>query len=264
MKASLSLLCALVAAAQAEDRRNWEYLYDHLLVEAVDGDTETASDAYRELIRSLPDDAPTRSEALYWLGRVEYAAGAIEAAQVTLRDGVRAGTQRRRSLELLGQIALEQTAIIRVPTTWTFEGAGHGFVHPWRYMDKGTISTNGQSLVWTTFIDHQEDRLVVGFDRATPAPQGVELRLRTINQDAQLQVLLSDTKDQLFTHPEFIALGITSEFLTIDLQFAEFVQTNTTATIDPRQIDRLILRDVSGKFEANGPNEIHIDLFRVY
>jgi hypothetical protein len=213
----------------------------------------------------LPADDPTRAEALYWLGRVSYAQGETEQARSALREGVRTGAMRRRSLELLGQMALEEHSIVTTPTSWDFQTATHGFVHPWRYMDKGSISNSEGQLRWVTHIDQQlEDRLVVGFDRPTPTPQGARLRIRSLTQPAHLKLILTDTTDHKYALAQTIELQPGAEFVDIDIRFADVEPIDNDSTFEPRQIDKLILEDRSGQHGQSGSNEILIDSFTVY
>jgi len=264
MRVSL-LLAILVAPAQANELLHWEFLHDHLLVEAIDGDVEKAGAAYRDLVHNLSADDPTRAEALYWLGRVSYAQGETEEAGNALREGVRTGVMRQRSLELLGQMALEEHSVKTTPSTWDFETEVHGFVHPWRYADKGSILRSDGVLRWLTNIDQQlEDRLVVGFDRPSPTPQGAVLRIRSLTIPAHLQLVVTDTTDRRYVFNQVIKLEPGAEFVDIDCNFEQLRDGENKRQLDPRQIDQLILVDRSNHYGQNGNNEILIDRFTVY
>lgn len=264
MKASL-LLWMLLTQAEAGEPYNWEFLYDHLLAEALDGESGPARAAYQELVHSLPAEDPTRAEALYWLGRVSYAQGDTENAQSVLREGVRAGAMRQRSLELLGQMALEEHSIKRTPSSWDFETSTHGFVHPWRYVAKGSIAASDGVLRWTTTIDQLlDDLLVVGFDRPTPTPRGAKMRIRSVNKTARLQLVVTDTANHRYMFNEVIELKPDGEFVEIDCSFDDLRSLDNETEFQAKKIDKLIIEDRSSEYGATGRNEIQIEHFEVY
>jgi hypothetical protein len=264
MKASL-LLWALLLPAEGAEPYNWEFLYDHLLVEALDGDANTARTAYQELVHNLPADDPTRAEALYWLGRVSYAQGETKEAQNALREGVRTGSMRQRSLELLGQMALEEHSIKATPSSWDFESSSHGFVHPWRYVAKGSISTSDGTLLWLTTIDRQlDDRLVVGFDRPSPTPIGAKIRIRTVNKIARLKLIVTDTADNQYTFDDVIELRPDGDFVDLHFRFSDLRPITGASSFDAKRIDKLIIEDRSSEYGVSGMNEIQVDRFEVY
>jgi hypothetical protein len=162
-------------------------------------------------------------------------------------------------------MALEETSVTKTPTEWTFDNGAHGFVHPWRHMDKGSISVKDGYLLWTTTAAQQdEDELVVGFNHPTPGPKGVRISLSSFINDAYLSVTFSDTTNQLFEHTAPILLERSTEDRTIDIPFATLKGAKSGLPPDPKQIDRLTIQNQSGRNAISGLNEIHIAHFSVY
>lgn len=265
------LLLALVAQAQ-DTRAAWEQLHDALLSESAYGEVDPATGVYEELVRSLGADDPVRARALYWLGRARYSRDDVDGAREALRECVRIGIEKAPCLALLGRIELEQSSISTVPVTWTFDDTTHGFVHPWRYADKGSIrilqgpdQADG-TLAWRTRVDVRgDDQLVVGFDDPKPTPRGVMFLVRSSDLDAVLRVLVYDIYDR-----RFVASGSQAlirlprgELAYVDLDLGDF--TGDTGKLDTTQIDRLVLQDVTASYgNAAGDNEIYLDDFHVY
>jgi hypothetical protein len=270
---ALALLLGTAAWAQ-DNRASWEMLYDSLLLEAAHHDVDQALVTYGQLVKNLGADDPVRSEALYWLGRARYEQGEVDGAREALRECVRTGVVKGRCLELLGQIELEQSSIVSVPVRWTFDDTTHGFVHPWRYAEKGSIRIHREGdrddpmLAWRTQVDVRgDDQLVVGFRDPDPAPQGTRFVVRSRDLDAALRLQVFDIHGRKYVagHRAVIRVPRDKQVL-VDLRFRDLEGDDPEQVpFSPSDIDRLVLQDVTAFYGGGGgENELYIDDFEVY
>ncbi|MBT3221197.1 MAG: tetratricopeptide repeat protein [Proteobacteria bacterium] len=262
--AGLGIVCG--APAAASERANWDFLQDSLLLEAIDGDIKKADRIYTDLVRNLSSEDPTRAEALYWSGRTRLALGDEEGAREVLREGVRAGQMRKQCLDLLGQMELERTGITTIPVEWPFDTEAHGFVHPWHYADKGAIRIRqSEVLSWTTTVDSQSDRLIVGFRDPTPQPRGMRFRVQAVDIATFLNVEIYDVYGRIYHLPVAKVDVPVGRFVQVVADFRTMVPLNPNdGRLIPSRIDRLVLEDVTGAHGGSGSNEILIDDFEVY
>lgn len=269
------LLLAAPPAAAQESQGGWEHLYDTLLLQAGDHDIDGALAGYGDLVRNLGADDPVRSAALYWLGRTRYEQGDVDGARTSLRECVRIGIEKARCLELLGHIELEQSAIRHVPVHWTFDDTTHGFVHPWRYADKGSIRIHREGdlddpmLAWRTSVDvRTDDELVVGFDNPKPPPSGVKFLLRSRDMNAYIRLRVYDIYGRQYgaAPPHTVVRVPKGQMIVVELPFDEVVGDDPDAVpFDARNIDRLVVQDVTAYHgDRTGENELTIDDFQVY
>lgn len=262
----------LAALAHGDDRENWFELHDAMLVQSVDGDLEEAARRYERLVRDLPDDDRTRTEAIYRLAQARYAQGELDAARDALHDRVRKEVCRARCQDLLGEIALEVDAVATVPTRWTFEEPDHGITHPWTHQGQGSIriatpvGEEDPALVWSTTVDRRGvDRLVVGFAEPTPPPAGVRFHLQSEARDAWIRVSAEDDLGRVFQVPDPEGVpargGRVLEFRFADMRTA----SPDGAQLDPATLTRLRIADVTAlEGGETGPNELILDDFEVF
>lgn len=263
-------LLAVLAFAQ-DDRASRDALQDTLLVEAADHAVVQATRNYEVLVKNLGADDPVRSEALYWLGRARYEQGEVGGARDALRECVRTGGMRSSCLELLGRIELEQGAIREIPAEWTFDRTTHGFLHPWRYADKGAIRlAPGQQgdpgLAWRTTVDARgDDQLWVGFDSPDPAPRGVRFLLWSDRIESWIRLHASDIHGRRYSTPQSFRVPA-GEMIVVDVHMDELEPEDpATPPLDPAELYRLTLQDVTAYHgAARGDNELFLDDFQVY
>jgi len=249
-------------------------LHDSLLLEAVYHDVDGALVIYGNLVKNLGADDPVRSEALYWMGRARYEQGEVDGAREALRECVRIGVEKGRCLELLGRIELEQTSITSVPVRWTFDDTTHGFVHPWRYADKGAIRIHREGerdnpmLAWHTRVDVRgDDQLVVGFRDPQPAPRGIRFQVRSSDLEAALRLQVFDIYGHKYTPARRGVIRVRrGQLVLVDLQFRDLEGDDPAQVpLAPQDIDRLVIQDVTAYYGGGtGENEIYIDDFEVY
>ncbi len=246
-----------------------------MLVEALDHDLPGAIAQYEDLVRNLGADDPVRSAALYRLGRARHEQGNLDGARASLRECVRIGVDKARCLELLGRIELEASAISTVPVEWRFDDTTHGFVHPWRYADKGAIRIHRDEdrddpmLAWRTRVDvRKDDQLVVGFRSPQPAPRGLSFLLRSRDLDAHVRLQVYDVYGRRYAElgPRAVVQVPQGQMVVVELAFERLRGDDPEqAPFDPRMIDRFVIQDVTAYYgDATGDNELTIDDFHVY
>lgn len=264
------------APAEAQDRDTWAVLADVLLIEVADGNLERALLQYEALIRELPADDPYRPSALHRMGRVQYTLGDIEEARETLRECVRVAhrdsIERPLCLETLGQLEQEQASITSIPVKWNFNNEAHGFFHPWRYADKGTIRIRTDTpkgdpaLSWVTEVDVRKgDQLVVGFIDPWPIPRGLRFKVHPLNRDTYLRMTVSDVYGRKFTTKSRATLAPAASEVTVTVDLKRLKPLdNQPGRMDPSKISEFVIQDVTAYYGTSGPNEVLIDDFEVY
>jgi hypothetical protein len=266
----------VVAGPEPVSIESWEELYDGMLLEAAGGDLDGAISRYEALVHNLSAEDPIRAEALFWLGQARYTLGDVEGAREALREGIRfASPARSRCKELLGQIELEESSIDHVPLEWTFDQDDHGFVHPSRYEDKGSlrIEVDGPdgdpALEWTTSVDvRKDDLLVVGFRQPTPPPRGVRFDVQSSTLDARLRILVFDAYGRKYTLGPSSAAVVApaGRWVRVDVHLDAVQGVDPTQDpLVPALIDRMLIQDVTAYYgRASGQNTLFIDDFEVY
>lgn len=258
----------VACAWAADDLEHRVELYDALLREALSGDLEQATVAYRSLSRKLPIDDPIRADALLWLGRALYDLGEVDQARDALLDGIRSGLCPVRCRELLEIVEVDQASITRTPTSWTFDQTDHGLFHPWQVQDLGGIRIDvspagDAALEWTTIAQTRKpDRLVVGFQRPAPAPEQLRITVTSSALEALLQILVEDDGGRRYGLPEALVVKPGGpRRLTVPLRVLEPVDP-ADPPLDPAGLWRLTLVDLTGS-RSPGPNTLWLHDFEV-
>lgn len=264
------LLLAALTAGAADDVATWLELHQALLHESADGDLGAAAE-YQRIVRNVGE--PLRSEALYWLGRARYTAHDLPEARDALLECVRTAPNRERCQDLIDQIELDDAGIRELPVEWTFEGPGHGLLHPHIYRNKGTIrlardTRSGPALEWSTQVAPQtDDQLWLSFRHPEPPPRGLRFITWTGDQPAQLRLIVFDDAGQRFGLPNqgIVQVAVNEPVLVrVPLSQLEALAPED-AVLDPARIDRLILQDATAFYSrATGANRIYLDDFEVY
>lgn len=262
-------LCLLGVEAWGADIDSRVRLSDALLAEAR-GDIETALARYTELSRTLPDDDPTLSEALYWMGHALYMLGRVEEAREALQDGIRNG-HCQRCRDLREMIDLEEAAITTLPVRWTFEGP-HGLFHPWRMAALGGRSIRiasrpdtNPALEWRTSPRPEEpDHLKLALRQPTPAPALLRVSVLSKDGDSLLDVVAEDDRGQRYAllAPRPLPRG---ELRTIEVALKELVPLDpapSARSLDASRLVWLSLVDRTG-MRAGGANTLWIDDFEL-
>ncbi|MBN2799862.1 MAG: tetratricopeptide repeat protein [Deltaproteobacteria bacterium] len=260
-------LLLAVSGALAGPVDDWLMLQTALLTEVVDGDVEGAAHRYERLMRELPAGSPTRTEALYQLGRARLALGDTDGAVEVFREGVRAGAPRSRCLKSLRELELTERAIHTIPESWTFDQPDHGFIHP--AGQGGSIRIDkvwgDPALVWTSRASatppHQ---LLLGFRDPSPAPTVIRFRLGATGTHAWVRITLVDVWGHRYSPTkDTVALPRGSE-VQVDLALSHLQPLDGPTNLRPSELDMLILEDVTGSFGVHsGTQEITLDNFEV-
>lgn len=264
------LLALLGQPADAAD--SWDLLLDALLAESAYADLQSSGQTYEQIVRTLPVEDPSRAQALFALGRARAELGDATAAREVLLEGIRTGTCLDPCYELLGRIELEEESITDLPVRWTFDTPEHGFFHPWRFNDKGTIRIQRHPergdgvLAWHTVIDLRKgDQLVVGMQRPRPAPRRVALQVQARSTQAWLQFVVVDDAGRIYV-PTAGNVGVPTDRMVkvvVDLRSMQPLDP-LDPRLDPSRISQLQIRDVSALEGAPpGPNTLFIDDFVV-
>lgn len=261
--AALAALAPIRAGAGEIDSR--VRLSEALLTESR-GDLSSAIAQYTELSRTLPSDDPALPEALYWLGHALYALGREGEAKAPLLEGIRTG-QCVRCRDLLETIALEASAITRIPVLWTFDGP-HGLVHPWRVqdLDGGSRVTTrpgaDPALEWRTSPHPDEpDCLVVSLKDPSPPPKELHLSVLSANSDSMLDINAEDDRGHRFalSSPILVPRG---ELRKVGVPLSALLPLDGAPPLDPARAVWISIVDRTG-MRAGGNNTLWIDDFEL-
>ena len=260
----------IVASAHAGAIEDWETLQDNLLKQSLDGDVPGEIAGLEVLTQQSADD-PLRAVALYWLGQARYAHGDVDGARSALKECARVadGDARQPCESVLGQIEVEGDAITKVPLRWTFDHDVGGFVHPWTFQEKGSISVapgdgGDPYLQWSTdVVPGSVDELVVGFHAPSPAPRGVRLSVRSHGTDTRLHLLFTDIWGRVYAYAGNEVVPA-DKWTDLDVHFDQLQGLDRTEpALQTQQLDRLVVQDRAASGHA-GQNVIDIDDFEVY
>ncbi|MCB9680296.1 MAG: tetratricopeptide repeat protein [Alphaproteobacteria bacterium] len=248
----------------------WVMVQRARFLDSLDGDPRAAVERYQDLVHNeLPAGDPALSEALYWLARARWSIGEADAARDALDQCIRSGIDKARCTELRSRIDLEEESIRTVPTRWTFDNADHGVFHPRSYWDKGTIrlitDVEGSCLVWDTQVDPvKEDRLVVGFHAPQPPPRTIAFRLRSGEIRAVIEIELVDVYGHRYTTRLPTATLPVREWVRVQIDLSDTTPLDPDGPpLDPSDLYRLVLRDMTAITGATGRNELRLDDFEV-
>ena len=281
------LLCLLSmgALAQVNPRTSWDLYQDAHLIEAVDGDIPKAAATYQQLVRDLlPRQAKLgaanakvpahfRGEVYYALGHARYHMGEVARAREALLEGIRTNTCPDLCNAFLSQLELEQNAVRDLPIKWGFDSPDHGFFHPWIYArDKGSIrihkeaQSDNPALVWETVIDDRPgDMLVVAFQRPTPTPSTIRLKMQSAGVAAQVAFVIVDELGHTY-RPRSGTLPVPAlNVVDVIIDLASLVAMDADApAFQPARISRFEIHDVSASAMATpGRNALYLDDFEV-
>jgi hypothetical protein len=259
-----------LAPAWAGELENWEKLHRIQLQESADGDLLQAIESYKLLSQELDARDPLLPETFYWLGKARFAARDLEGASAALNAcAARVSRWRQRCNDLNEDVALDASAVRKVPMRWDFSG-DHGVLHPNRYAAEDRsfkIDRSGgdPQLAWTTTVDPRlDDLVIVGFDHPTPTPKGCRLVLRSSAFAARIRIAVWDEYGRRYQVAQVhVPVG---RDVPVDVRFEAVDASAANApTFDPATIDRLIIQDVTAYYtDAHGLNTIYLDDFEVY
>lgn len=252
--------------ALASERAAWDALYDAMLAESLDGDLTLSEARYNALVQGLPAEHPLHGESVYLLAMTRWTAGHVDDARETAMSGIRAGSCRSRCTDLVARIDLDRAAIRTVPTLWDFSGE-HGVFHPWEHADQGAIRTlagTGPSdgdLEWSTEVSVREsDELVFAFDHPSPAPERIQLTVRSTDFEAWLRLWAVDDTGREYVLGSSVRIP-TDESVELGVRLADARPLDgRPEPLDPARLSRVWIRDVTHlSGTGTGPNTLVID-----
>jgi len=255
-----ALLVGMLAHAQGLDETLEDRiaLQDALLLEAAHGDLTQAMTVYQRLARQLPDQAPLRGEALYWLGHGHFVLGHVEPAREALLEGIRSGLCPTRCRDLLEQVELEDAEVDVLPVQWTFDdGDEHGLFHPWRFQERGSLRSEPGRLVWTTesAAPGPPDRLVMSFDDVGRIT-AVTVVVRAQGRGGRLQVVVTDRQLNQFGLRDALRLP-PDQRVVARLRPDDFVPVDGPGVrLDPSEVAELWLVDITPQA---GPTTLSVE-----
>ncbi len=261
---ALGLLLAASPALHAQDYRAWQAMYEGLLRESADGDTEAAYQWYEGLLRGLTEagggqDDPTLAELRFWLGRSAYALGDVEGARQALATAMTDPRMRARAQALLGQIDAEEVQVRSLPLYQDFsDDTGH-WLHGWRHADAGRIyvapapPNDEPAMAWETRVtEGAYDEVFVRFDLDRVAPRGFRLSLRSSLFPAMVLPAVIDTRGRRYTLAEPVVVP-TDRWIGLDLPLSKFLPlegSNWPARLTPDRVDTFALQDVTAFYST--------------
>ena len=268
-----------LAQSQPEDlrtlRRQWEQLHDALLIEAIDGDLESASEAYTVMVRNIEVGRPARSAATYWLGQARWSLGDVDGARDALREGIRTASSRPACLDVLDEIELEQGAVSSLPIRWRFDEPDHGFVHPWYMRDKASIriergTRSGPALSWTTHLDvsdaRRDDQLHLGLHLEDSPPNRLRFITWAEDDPAWIRLLFIDDAGRTWVQDtESDALELRpGEPALVSVRFADLVPQDHDGPFVAADLRRVVVQNVTAFYGPSSTNtHIFIDDFEM-
>lgn len=227
------------------------------LYESAYGDLARAIQIYQELAREAhsPEQAPMRARALLAAGRALHAVGQLEDARrayETCRRLTTAGDLQNVDTDACAagarQVALEQGAIRRIPTRWTFDDSEHGFV---LLAERGSMALERRererALVWSQEVaGPQIADLVVALDRPDPPPQAARISLHAEDDNALLEFIVEDERGYAYTLSGKL-FRADRERRTWEIDFSDLEPLDQDwPELEPARISALRLRDSTG------------------
>lgn len=265
------LLLGAALAQQGSTPDTWARTHDVVLGLALSGDLGQARVALDDLVHNqIGAGDPALIEAQYHLARVRTLQGDLAAARDALDACIRTGQDKARCLDLRSELDMEAEAVSELPIRWTFATEDHGLFHPRAYWDKGTIrirtAGNGSWLAWSTRVDAtKEDRLVVPLRDPSPSPSLVRVRVESMEREAALTLQLTDADGARFDFPGPPARVRPGKPATLSFRIADARPAPGTESgvLDPSQLYRIALVDVTALLGTFGPNELRLTSFEL-
>jgi len=227
------------------------------LYESAYGDLDRAIEVYQQLAREAdsPEQAPMRARALLAAGRALHATGQLAEARRAFdacRRITTSGQLQNVDTDACAvggrQVALEQGAIRRIPTRWTFDEPEHGFV---LLAERGSMSIEPRdeqrALVWSQDVaGPQIADLVVALDRPEPPPRAARLSLHSEDDNALLEFIVEDERGYAYTLSGKL-FRADRELRIWEIDFADLEPLDQDwPALDPARISSLRLRDSTG------------------
>ncbi len=226
-----------------------------------------AIERYEALVHSeIPGGDPALPEALYWLARLRWLQGDLEGARAALDACMGTVAGRARCAALRARVDLDAEAVRALPVVWTFDDDSHAVFHPRPVWDVGSIridrTPEGGVLWWTTTVGPREDRLEVPFSAPEPAPSEVRLTVSSALLDAALAVDLVDDLGRSYAVSAVPIRLPRGERRTVTLSL-DSASSADGRRLDPRTLDRLVIRDVTAATGAAGLSHIGLHDLRI-
>lgn len=271
---SFALLLALSPAANAQDFRAWQGVYEGLLMEAADGDTASAVSWYDGLISGLPEGDPVQGELHFWLGQALYSSGQREVGRQMLELAANGSSVEQQSTAMLGQINALELRIPSLPLEQDFDDDVGMWLHSWQYGTKGQLDVavpDGEgdpALAWTTEVNPREDDQIELWFGEDAQPQELEVRIRSGEFPAYLMLILFDAEGHWYTLPDFV-VATPDQWVHIDASIEDFIPLPlesgvTRRELSPDRVRSMALRDVTAYYSTDqGKNVIYLDRMRI-
>lgn len=246
------LLAAAFALAQPSPPDAEGRFWEARLAESSEGDIAGAIVTYTQLAESqaVRETPALRVRVLEALGRAHWSLGQFENAREAF-DGCRrietsgmAAVDTSSCADLSRQVALQQSAVRKIPTTWTFAPDDpHGFV---LFADRGTMYLDERdslsSLVWEQELGTGGvAELVVALDKPEQAPTGVRLQASSTLADTAIELVVVDEFGRIYGQNQYLAPD--ARMRTWDINFTSLEPRSPSwPALDPRKIAQVRLR----------------------
>lgn len=242
-----------LALGAPDDTVARQRLEDALLARAL-GDHARSRSGLLTLTRSLPSEDPVRGWALFWLGTERLEWGEVEAARNSLRECIRSGPARDVCEELLARLELEERAIQELPTVWTFDGP-HGVILP----GAGRMAMEGGDLVWSHVRDPaQAGTLIFGTELPPELPPSrLTLSITSVGRESWLGVVLVDIHGNVVPAPEGV------QRVAADRATELVTRLDVAVGLDPTELERVLIRDVTGMDDAGSTSTLRLHELRL-
>jgi len=255
--AALAVLAARGASASPPPPDSELRYWDAKLYESAHGDLDRAIETYQQVARMAdsPEQASVRARALLGAGRALHAAGELDEARrayEVCRRITTSGQLQNVDTDACAagarQVALEQGAVRRIPTRWTFDDPEHGFV---LFSDRGSMAIERRDgdavLVWSQEVaGPQIADLIVALEGPTPAPRGLRLSLHAEDDNALLELIVEDERGYAFALPGKL-FRADRELRTWEIDLAELEPLDQGwPALEPGRVSAIRLRDSTG------------------
>ena len=262
------LLLALSAAVEAQDIRAWQGMQEGMLIEAADGNIQSAVSWYEGLIDGVATDDPAISEVYYWLGRALYVQGEAEGARKALKLAEEDATYAGRARALRAQIDGLDLQVRALPVTHTFDTGTSHWVHSWQYQGRGAIDIgrpepdDDLAMAWATaVVELQDDKIQMGFAPGAE-PRTITMSLRSRVFPAGVLLGAEDDRGNYYRMAAAVEVP-TDGWVTLEVRPEDFQPDKTAGVLGdpwPRAIRTLYLADVTSLLSSDrGPNTIFVD-----
>ena len=245
------------------------------LVESAEGDLEKAIGIYAELARELEgkEQAAIRARVLEALGEAHRTLGQLDKARQAFDACRRISTSGLATVDTSGcaararLVALEEGSVQRLPLSWSFEDANHGFV---LFSELGSMAVEDtgadRCLVWTEDVDGPRlADLIVAMSPSLGPIEGIRLEARTEGLRAILFIVVEDTSGRTYGQRAFFEAVDRPRIWDIDVSDLEPLDP-TWPDLDPASIARIRIRDGTGTRlpDERSRHRIIIDDFRIW